>query len=69
LIIKYKLSFRGLRRFHNYETEYASGLPGLLFLFLLRPARNLWADTADVVCSSFSSSSSGPDPGFSSLLR
>ncbi|WP_279005520.1 hypothetical protein, partial [Alistipes finegoldii] len=68
-------SFRGLRRFHNYETEYASGLPGLLFLFLLRPARNLWADTADVVCSSFSSSSSssssssGPDPGFSSLLR
>ena len=24
-----KLSFRGLRRFHNYETEYASGLPGV----------------------------------------
>lgn len=21
--------FRGLRRFHNYETEYASGLPGV----------------------------------------
>jgi hypothetical protein len=28
-----KLSFRGLRRFHNYETEYASGLPGVYRFF------------------------------------